>query len=69
MIGNKRDIEELKQELDQLNAEQHEDLANAVYLGMPPEKVKRMDLRCARIKQICEELCGFEVTAIFSEKM
>ena len=56
MGGNKRTLEELKQELDQLNAEQHEDFANAIYLGMPPEKVKRMDTRCARIEAICQEL-------------
>lgn len=58
MTRNKRTLEELRQELDQLNTEQHEDFTNAIYLGMPPEKVKRMESRCVRIKAICEELYG-----------
>ena len=56
MTRNQPTPEELKQELDRLNAEQHEEFADAIYLGMPPEKVKRMDARGARITALCDEL-------------
>jgi hypothetical protein len=59
MTKNKRTMEELKKELDELNAEQHEDFTNAIYLGMAPEKVNRMHRRGVRIRAIYEELCGF----------
>jgi hypothetical protein len=56
VTGNSGGPEELQKELDGLITEQYEDFAEAIYLGMPPEKVRRMDARFARIEAISEEL-------------
>lgn len=56
VTGGPRTTEELKQELDRLTSEQYEDFTDAIYFGMAPEKVRRMDARFARIQTISDEL-------------
>lgn len=56
VTGSSRTPEELKRELDRLTSEQYEDFTDAIYFGMPPEKVRQMDIRFARMQAISDEL-------------
>lgn len=53
-----RSLEELKLELDKLNDEQEKAYRDAIYLGLPPEKIKEMEARRARIKALSDEIYG-----------
>lgn len=58
MNANNRTPEELKQELDKLDAEQHQDFTDAIYLGLSPERAKQMEERRERMKALSDEIYG-----------
>jgi hypothetical protein len=59
MICRTRAAEQLKQELDSLNAEQEKAFSDAVFLGFHPQLVTEMDVRHTRIKALSDELYSF----------
>jgi hypothetical protein len=50
----------LRREIERLQQEQQREIDNAIYLGLTPEKVEELDARRALIKELCDELYGFD---------